>query len=57
MLSGKTALVTGGSTGIGRAIAAEYTEEGAEVVIASRSADTGEATGENIPFDGGWTAF
>jgi NAD(P)-dependent dehydrogenase (short-subunit alcohol dehydrogenase family) len=48
MLSGKTAIVTGGSTGIGRAIAAEYREQGAEVVIASRSADTGEATADEL---------
>ena len=36
-LEGKTALVTGASRGIGRAIAAELAEAGAEVVIGYRS--------------------
>lgn len=48
MLTDKVAIVTGGSTGIGRAIAAEYLEQGAEVVICSRTAETGEATAEEI---------
>jgi NAD(P)-dependent dehydrogenase (short-subunit alcohol dehydrogenase family) len=39
-LAGKTAIVTGGGTGIGMAIATLFIEEGANVVIAGRSRDT-----------------
>jgi NAD(P)-dependent dehydrogenase (short-subunit alcohol dehydrogenase family) len=39
-LSGKKALVTGASKGIGRAIALAYAEAGADVALVSRSADT-----------------
>ena len=38
MLDGKTAIVTGASRGIGLAIARRFVQEGARVVIASRSA-------------------
>ncbi|MBT2232848.1 SDR family NAD(P)-dependent oxidoreductase [Nonomuraea sp. NEAU-A123] len=38
-LSGKQALVTGASKGIGRAIALAYAEAGADVALVSRSAD------------------
>jgi len=42
-LSGKTALVTGGSRGLGLQIAAGYGEMGARVVISARKADELEA--------------
>jgi len=44
-LSGKTALVTGSTRGIGRAIAAELARSGARVAISSRKADACEAVG------------
>jgi NAD(P)-dependent dehydrogenase (short-subunit alcohol dehydrogenase family) len=39
-LAGKTALITGGSKGIGRATAEIFAAEGCNVIIVSRSADT-----------------
>ncbi|HCV36031.1 MAG TPA: short-chain dehydrogenase, partial [Acidimicrobiaceae bacterium] len=40
----KVAIVTGGSRGIGRAIAGTLAAAGAKVMITSRKADTCEAT-------------
>jgi NAD(P)-dependent dehydrogenase (short-subunit alcohol dehydrogenase family) len=48
MLENKVAIVTGGSTGIGKATAAKYREYGAEVVIANRSADAGQETADEL---------
>lgn len=47
-LSGKTAVVTGGSRGIGRAIVQILAEAGADVVIASRKLDSCELAAKEI---------
>lgn len=47
-LSGKTALVTGGATGIGRMAAEGLAAAGAHVLIASRKAEACEAVAEHV---------
>ncbi len=47
-LAGRRAIVTGGSKGLGRAIAAELMAEGAAVAICSRHADELEATAAEL---------
>jgi NAD(P)-dependent dehydrogenase (short-subunit alcohol dehydrogenase family) len=47
-LENKTAIVTGAGSGIGRAIAGRFAEEGARVVIAEIRADTGKSAEEEI---------
>ncbi len=51
-LAGKTALVTGSSRGIGRAIALEYARAGARVVVTSRKLDACQAVVEQIRAEG-----
>ena len=47
-LGGKTAIVTGGSRGIGRAVARELAAEGMDVVIAARGRELLEATAREL---------
>ncbi len=53
LLTGKTALVTGGGTGLGRAIAAGLSAAGADVVIAARRLDVLETTAAEISAETG----
>ena len=52
-MQGKTAIVTGSSRGIGRAIAIAYARAGARVVVTSRKADACEAVVREIEAEGG----
>jgi NAD(P)-dependent dehydrogenase (short-subunit alcohol dehydrogenase family) len=56
-LAGKVVLVTGSSSGIGRAAALAVAAEGAQVVTAARRVSEGEATVEMIRAAGGESIF
>jgi len=56
-LKGRVALVTGGSRGIGRMIAAGFLAQGAKVYISSRKAEACEKTAAELSGDGSCTAL
>lgn len=56
-LNGKVAIVTGGSSGIGKATAAALAAAGARVVIAARGTERGEAAARAIREAGGDVTF
>ncbi len=56
-LSGRAAVVTGGSKGLGEAMAAGLASAGADVLITSRHGDEAQATAEKIAADYGGRAI
>ncbi|MBL7487489.1 SDR family oxidoreductase [Frankia sp. AgB1.9] len=56
-LTGKVALITGSTAGIGRESARLLAAEGADVVVTGRDVQRGDATVESIKADGGSARF
>ena len=56
-LAGKTALITGGATGIGYAIAGEMCDAGADVVIVGRRAEKLREAAQNLGSHCRWYQF
>lgn len=56
-LDGKTAIITGGGSGIGRATAELFAREGARVVVGDYDAATGKDTVDSIEGSGGTAMF
>jgi NAD(P)-dependent dehydrogenase (short-subunit alcohol dehydrogenase family) len=56
-LAGKVVVVSGGSSGIGRAVAERVAAEGARVVVGARRTDTGAQVVDGIRARGGEARF
>ena len=56
-LEGLSALVTGATSGIGKAAAEELGRHGAEIVVHGRDADRGSAAVDTITAEGGKARF
>jgi len=56
-ISGRSVLVTGGTKGIGKGLAAGFAAEGARVVITGRDAEAGQRTAAELTAAGGAVTF
>jgi 3-oxoacyl-[acyl-carrier protein] reductase len=56
-ISGRSVLVTGGTKGIGKGLAAGFAAEGAQVVITGRDAEAGQRTAAELTAAGGAVTF
>jgi 3-oxoacyl-[acyl-carrier protein] reductase len=56
-ISGRSVLVTGGTKGIGKGLAAGFAAEGARVVITGRDAEAGQRTADELTAAGGTVTF